>query len=57
MEGMEWNYITILLLDTYFKIKDWIYKDILWVLVKKWLNLISFSLIPLNFEMNENLQF
>ena len=35
MEGKEWNYfITILLLDPYFKIKSWIYRGILGVLVK-----------------------
>ena len=34
--------MTILLLDLYFKIKGWIYKDILWVLVKNSLNLILF---------------
>ena len=50
MEGMEWNhFMTILLLDPYFKIKGWIYRDILGVLVKKSLNLISFPLIPPNF--------
>ena len=33
---MEWNhFITILLLDPYFKINGWIYRDILGVLVKK----------------------
>ena len=43
MEGMEWNhFITILLFDPYFKIKNWIYRGILGVLVKKSLNLISF---------------
>ena len=41
----------------YFKIKNWIYKAILGVLVKKLLNLISFSPIPSNFEGNENLRF
>ena len=51
MEGMECNhFMTILLLDPYFKIKSWIYRGILRVLVKKSLNLISFPLIPLNFE-------
>ena len=50
--------ITILLLDPYFKIKGWIYRNILRVLVKNWLNLISFpSNIPPNFEGNENLRF
>ena len=58
MEGMEWNhFMTILLLDPYFKIKGWIYKGILWVLVKKSLNLILFPPIPPNFEGNENLRF
>ena len=51
MEEMEWNhFITILLLDTYFKINDWIYRGILGVLIKKSLNLISFPFIPPNFE-------
>ena len=36
IERMEWNhFMTILLLDSYFKIKGWIYKGILEVLVKK----------------------
>ena len=43
------NFMTILLLDFYFKINSWIYKDILKVLVKKLLNLISFPPIPSNF--------
>ena len=35
MEEKEWNhFITILLLDPYFKIKSWIYRGILGVLVK-----------------------
>ena len=35
MEENEWNhFITILLLDPYFKIKSWIYRGILGVLVK-----------------------
>ena len=42
--------MTILLLDLYFKINDWIYRGILRILVKKLLNLISFSPIPPNFE-------
>ena len=47
MERMEWNhFITILLLDPYFKIKGWIYRGILEVLVKKSLNLIPFPPIP-----------
>ena len=58
MEGMEWNYfMTILLLDPYFKIKSWIYRGILGVLVKKSLNLIPFLPIPPNFGGNENLRF
>ena len=58
MEEMEWNhFMTILLLDPYFKIKGWIYNDILGILVKKSLNLISFSPISPNFGGNENLRF
>ena len=58
MEGMEWNdFMTILLLDPYFKIKSWIYRGVLGVSIKKSLNLISFPLIPSNFEGNENLRF
>ena len=54
---MEWNhFMTILLLDPYFKINGWIYTYILGVLVKNSLNLISFSPIPPNFEENENLR-
>ena len=35
IERMEWNYfMTILLLDPYFKINCWIYRGILGVLVK-----------------------
>ena len=34
--------MTILLLDHYFKIKNWIYRGILRILVKKSLNQISF---------------
>ena len=38
IKGMEWNYfITILLLDPYFKINCWIYRDILGVIVKKFI--------------------
>ena len=49
MEGMEWNhFMIILLLDPYFKIKGWIYRGILGVLVKKLLNLIQFPPIPPN---------
>ena len=56
--GIKWNhFMTILLLDLYFKIKGWIYRGILGVLVKKSLNLISFPLIPSNFRENKNLRF
>ena len=51
------SFLTILLLDPYFKIKSWIYRDILGVSVKKSLNLISFPPIPPNFKRNENLRF
>ena len=55
---MEWNhFMTILQLDSYLKINDWIYMGILGILVKKSLNLISFPSIPLNFGGNENLRF
>ena len=58
MERMEKNhFMTILLLDPYFKIKNGIYRGILRVLVKKLLNLIPFPLIPPNFRGNENLRF
>ena len=59
MEGMELNhFIKILLLDPYFKIKNWIYRDIFGVLVKKKsLNRIPFPSIPPNFGGNENLRF
>ena len=58
IEGIEWNhFMTILILDPYFKIKGWIYKGILGVLVKKSLNLISFPSIPSNLGKNENLRF
>ena len=58
MEGIEWNhFMTILLLDLYFKINGWISRAILRVLVKNSLNLISFSSIPPNFKRNENLRF
>ena len=50
---MKWNYfMTILLLDPYFKIKCWIYRGILGVLVKNSLNLIQFSPnLPISEEM------
>ena len=55
---MEWNqFMKILLLDLYFKIKSWIYRGILGVLVKNSLNQISFIPIPPNFGGNENLRF
>ena len=58
MKGMEWNhFMIILLLDPYFKINGWLYKGILGVLVKKSLNLISFSPMPSNLGGNENLRF
>ena len=51
IEGMEWNqFMTILLLDPYFKIKGWICRGIMRVLVKNSLNLILFSPIPLNLK-------
>ena len=58
MEEMELNhFMTILLLDPYFKIKSWLYRGILGVLVKNSLNLISFPHNPPNFGGNENLRF
>ena len=60
MEGMKLNhFMKILLLDPYFKIKNWIYRGILGVLVKKkkLLNRIPFPSIPPNFGGNENLRF
>ena len=45
----------ILLLDIYFKIKGWIYRGILGVLVKNSLNLSLVPPIPPNFGGNENL--
>ena len=49
IEGIELNhFMIILLLDPYFKIKSWIYRGILGVLVKKLLNLISF--LPISEE-------
>ena len=38
-----------IIIKPYFKIKNWIYRDILRVLVKKSLNLILFPPIPPNF--------
>ena len=50
MEEMKLNhFMTTLLLDPYFKIKGWIYRGILEILVKKLLNLILFPLISPNF--------
>ena len=58
MVGMEWNhFMTILLLNPYFKINGWIYRGILGVLVKKLLNLILFPPIPPNFRGTESLRF
>ena len=58
IKGMEWNhFMIILLLDPYFKIKSWIYRGILGILVKNSLNLISFPPIPSNFGKNENFRF
>ena len=51
------HFMTISLLDPYFKINGSIYKGILGVLVKKSLNLVSFLPTPPNFEGNENLRF
>ena len=58
IERMEWiHFMTILLLDHYFKIKGWISRDILGVLIKNSLNLTQFPPIPPNFIENENLRF
>ena len=58
IERMELiHFMTILLLDHYFKIKGWISRDILGVLIKNSLNLIPFPPIPPNFGRNENLKF
>ena len=47
---MEWNhFMTILLLDPYFKINGWIYKGIMRVLVKK--------IIKSNFILSHSFQF
>ena len=44
IEGNELNnFMTILIVDLYFKINCWMYESILKVLVKILLNLISFS--------------
>ena len=51
------SFMTVLLLDPYFKINGWIYRSILRVLVKKSLNLILFPLISPNFRGNKNLRF
>ena len=48
IKGNELNYfMTILLLDPYFKINGWIYRGILKVLVKKF---IKSNFIPTNFS-------
>ena len=58
MVGMELdNFMTILLLNPYFKINGWIYKGILGVLVKNLLNLILLPPISPNFKGNDNLRF
>ena len=58
IEGIKWiHFMTILLLFFYFKIKCWLYRGILRVLVKDSLNLIQFPPIPPNFERNEKLRF
>ena len=45
---MKWNYfMTILLLDPYFKIKGWTYRGILGVLIKK---IIKSNSIPSHFS-------
>ena len=49
--------MTILLLDPYFKIKDWMYRGVFGDLVKISLNLISFLPISPNFGGIENLRF
>ena len=55
---IEPNYfISTLLLYIYFKINGWMHIGILGVLVKFSINLISFSLIPLNYEASENFKF
>ena len=51
IEGKECNnFMTILLSNSYLKIKGWIYMGVLGVLVKNSLNLISFLPIPPNFK-------
>ena len=58
MVGMELDhFMTILLLNPYFKINGWIYKGILGVLVKNLLNIILFPPISPNFKGNDNLRF
>ena len=58
MKGIEWNhFITILLLNLYFKINSWIYRGILGILIKFSLNLNPFPPIPPNFGGNKNLRF
>ena len=58
MNWIEWNhFMTILLLNSYFKIKGWEYMSIFGILVKNSLNLISIPLIPHNFKNNEKLRF
>ena len=53
IKRIKWNhFMTILLLDHYFKINCWTYNDILGVLVKNLLNLITFP--PKNYQTNTN---
>ena len=53
---MEWiHFMSILLLDSYFKIKSWIYRGILGVLIKKF---IKSNFIPsLSFQLQEKWKF
>ena len=61
MNENEWNVsnlvMKILLLNLYFKIKDWPYRGILGVIVKNSLNLILFPPIPPNFGRMKILDF
>ena len=55
---MEWNhFMTILLLDPYFKIKGLIYRGIFGVLVKKFIKSNSIPSYSSQFRGNENLRF
>ena len=58
MKENKWNhFMIILLLVPNFKIKGWIYRGFLEVLVKNSLNLISLPSIAHNFGGNVNLRF